>query len=107
MTRIRLEGTAVGRWAVLRYVGGSRYECRCACGAWKLITGQQLRLRETLGCRACLRARVTVPEHKRVCRWCRRSTRAVGGTARECGACARRAARNGRDAIGAPVWRSR
>lgn len=46
-----------------------------------------------------------VPDEKRVCRWCGRRHRYQ--TPFECGACARTAIRNGRDADGRPIARAR
>ena len=40
--RIKLEGTTVGEYEVLKYFGNKYYQCRCSCGRLKVIHASRL-----------------------------------------------------------------
>ena len=48
--RIDMTGQQIGEWEVLRYVGGSKWECRCSCGHIKNVLGQYLRNGKSKSC---------------------------------------------------------
>lgn len=53
MRRIDLTGRKFGEWSVVRYVGGSRWLCRCKCGREKTVDGYTLRKGSTTKCHRC------------------------------------------------------
>jgi hypothetical protein len=57
---MKLTGHRVGRWKILRFVGGPHYSwrCRCRCGAVKNVPQGNLVRRLSLSC-GCRRAEVT------------------------------------------------
>lgn len=94
MRLIDLTGREFGRWRVLRYDGGGRWLCRCACGTERAVRGQHLSSAgsESCGCAQRVEAR---------CRWCGRND--AGGRAKStCQACSRTAVRRGRYPCGKP-----
>ena len=56
---IDLKGTKVGRWKVLRYVGKSKWRCKCKCGTIRDVEGSTLRGRKTKSC-GCLKIEKTI-----------------------------------------------
>jgi hypothetical protein len=113
---IDISGQRFGRYVALRLAppqssgAGHRYPscwiCRCDCGAIRYVLSIALRTGKSNGCRDCAAAAKRVPDEQRFCQWCKRST-GDSGKPRECGACERRALRNGRDADGRPVARGK
>ena len=50
--RRELEGTTVGRWAVLEYIGGKlgKYSCQCECGTRKEVRSCHLLSEVSMSC---------------------------------------------------------
>jgi hypothetical protein len=74
------------------------------CGREFVRASQQVRRDAPHACFGCAIAAVRIPDAERVCRWCARPTTRT--PVRECGACERRALRNGREADGRPILKS-
>lgn len=53
-----LTGKRFGRWTVLGYVGKSKWECKCDCGAIRVISSNALKCGRTKSC-GCYRQEVT------------------------------------------------
>lgn len=123
-SRSRHEGKVVAGWLVVREAGWQRMHgrlcrvwlCRCAgCGIESnkstailgVMHAKSMHAKspaDSAGCKRCADARRRVPDSERICQWCSRST--IGQKQpRECGACNRRAMRNGRDDEGRPLGR--
>jgi hypothetical protein len=92
-----LTGKRFGLWTVVRRIGAQETKrtstmwlCRCECGFVKEVDGQSLRVGNTTRCKTCTR----IPDHLRVCRLCRRSTRNYK-LPFMCETCCRRGLRNG------------
>jgi hypothetical protein len=51
--RIEIGGMRFGRWTVLDYAGGYRWNCRCDCGTERAVHGGSLRRGITNGCIKC------------------------------------------------------
>ena len=60
---IDITGQRFGRLKVLRYVGSSRWECKCDCGAIVYPLGGNLRKGDIRSC-GCLRKEVTGDNHR-------------------------------------------
>lgn len=95
---IDLTGHRFGRWTVLRYDGGARWLCRCACGTERSVLGQKLRDGTSKSCRCSQRAEETR------CSWCGRdgSEAPFGRARRICQACEQARWRRGRYPCGKP-----
>ncbi len=42
MRRIELEGTKVGKWNIIEYLGNKKYLCVCDCGTERIVSAQRL-----------------------------------------------------------------
>lgn len=115
MSRLTIDmaGQRCGSWTVLRQATrregcGAYWVCQCDCGRVYEVVGTHLRTGRSVECRRCAGLKAAaprrVPDERRVCVHCGRSTLTVKNSkARECGACERTACRNGRDSNGRPI----
>lgn len=58
-----LKGKVFGYWTVIRYVGKSRWECRCVCGKIKDVDGNSLVVGDSRSCR-CKQWETRKAQHK-------------------------------------------
>ncbi len=59
MRRINLAGKTFGRWTVHEYLGGTpqgKWQCKCACGEVRAVTGANLRSGHSTSCGSCTRS---------------------------------------------------
>ena len=55
-------GQKYGRLAVLEYLGGSKWKCKCDCGKITIVTTSALSTGKTKSC-GCLRKKYNLDEH--------------------------------------------
>lgn len=48
--RVKLEGTKVGFWEIIEWMGHGNYRCKCACGKIDFIPGPTLLKKDSRSC---------------------------------------------------------
>lgn len=51
--REELEGSTLGNWEVLEYIGGNKYKCKCKCGNIENIFTYNLKIGHSTQCKEC------------------------------------------------------